>query len=70
MPRQARPDAPGTLYHVIIQGIEHKKIVKDDHNRQNFVYRMGMIALSGICARISRALYPQSCHFQQSPPVT
>ncbi len=45
MPRQARRDAPGTLHHVIIRGIERKEIVKDDHNRQNFVYRMGTIAL-------------------------
>ena len=45
MPRQARLDAPGTLHHVIIRGIERKEIVKDDHDRQNFVYRIGMIAL-------------------------
>jgi len=29
MPRQARLDAPGTLHHVIIRGIESKEIVKD-----------------------------------------
>ena len=45
MPRQARLDAPGTLHHVIILGIERKEIVKDDHDRQNFVCRMGVIAL-------------------------
>ena len=45
MPRQARLDAPGTRHHVIIRRIEHKEIVKDDHDRQNFVYRMGTIAL-------------------------
>jgi hypothetical protein len=45
MPRQARLDAPGTLYPVIIRGIERKEIVKDDHNRQNFVYRMVTISL-------------------------
>ena len=53
MPRQARLDAPGTLYHVIICGIERKEIVKDDHDRQSFVYRMGTIALETgtlICA--------------------
>jgi len=46
MPRQARLDAPpGTLHHVIIRGIERKEIVKADHDRQNFVYRMVTIAL-------------------------
>ena len=41
----ARLDAPGTLHHVIIRGIECKEIVKDGHDRQNFVYRRGTIAL-------------------------
>ncbi|MBW2334851.1 MAG: transposase, partial [Deltaproteobacteria bacterium] len=45
MPRQARLDAPGTLHHIIIRGIERKKIVNDDHDRQDFVSRMGNIAL-------------------------
>jgi putative transposase len=44
MPRQARLDAPGTLHHVIIRGIERKKIVNDDHDRQAFVFRMGSLA--------------------------
>ena len=45
MPRQARLDAPGTLHHVIIRGIERIKIVNDDQDRQDFVSRMGKIAL-------------------------
>jgi putative transposase len=44
MPRQARLDAPGTLHHVIIRGIEQRKIVDDDQDRQGFVSRMGTIA--------------------------
>jgi len=27
MPRQARSDAPGTLHHVIVRGIEKRRIV-------------------------------------------
>lgn len=34
MPRRARLDAPGTLHHVIIRGIERRKIVNDDKDRQ------------------------------------
>ncbi|MBC8246123.1 MAG: transposase [Deltaproteobacteria bacterium] len=45
MPRQARLDAPGTLHHVIIRGIERKKIVSNDQDRQDFVGRLGKIAL-------------------------
>jgi hypothetical protein len=33
MPRQARLDFPGTLHHVIVRGIERKKIVTDDEDR-------------------------------------
>lgn len=44
MPRQARLDAPGTLHHVIIRGIERKPIVKDGADRADFVDRMGRLA--------------------------
>jgi putative transposase len=44
MPRQARLDAPGTLHHVIIRGIEKRRIVDDKVDRDNFVSRMGQVA--------------------------
>ena len=44
MPRQARLDAPGTLHHAIVRGIEKGKIVDNDTDRQNFVSRMGDLA--------------------------
>ncbi|MBW2739660.1 MAG: transposase [Deltaproteobacteria bacterium] len=44
MPRQASLDAPGTLHHVIIRGIERRRIVDDREDRQNFVSRMGQVA--------------------------
>jgi len=44
MPRGARLDAPGTLHHVILRGIERKKIVSDNKDRRNFITRMGNIA--------------------------
>ncbi len=44
MPRRARLDAPGTLHHVIIRGIEKRRIVDDRKDRENFVSRMGEIA--------------------------
>lgn len=45
MPRQARLDAPDTLHHVIIRGIEKRRIVDDDADREEFVGRMSRIAL-------------------------
>ena len=44
MPRHARLDAPGTLHHVIIRGIEKRRIVDDSRDRKNFISRMGEIA--------------------------
>ena len=44
MPRQARLDVPGTLHHVTVRGIERRKIVDNDHDRRDFVSRMGAIA--------------------------
>jgi len=40
MPRRARLDAPGTLHHVIIRGIEKRRIVNDVADRENFVKRL------------------------------
>ena len=41
MPRQARLDAPGTLHHVILRGMERGKIVADREDCQAFVTRLG-----------------------------
>jgi len=43
MPRQARLDAPGTLHHIIIRGIEKRRIVDDKRDRNNFISRLGSI---------------------------
>lgn len=45
MPRQARLDTPGTLHHVIIRGIEKRRIVDDDQDRKNLIERLGLVAL-------------------------
>ncbi|MEI8031969.1 MAG: transposase [Chlorobiaceae bacterium] len=46
MPRGPRLDAPGTLHHVMMRGIEGGLIVSNDDDRQDFVFRMGRIAKS------------------------
>jgi putative transposase len=40
MPRLARLDAPGILYHIIIRGIECRKIFNDNQDRDNFLDRL------------------------------
>jgi hypothetical protein len=44
MPRGARLDAPGTLHHVIIRGIERGVIFTDDEDRKEFLRRVGTLA--------------------------
>jgi REP element-mobilizing transposase RayT len=44
MPRQARLDAPNTLHHVMIRGIEKRRIVDDRFDRKDFVSRIGELA--------------------------
>ena len=46
MPRQARLDAPGTLHHVIVRGIERRRIVDDELDRRKFLDRVGELALA------------------------
>jgi hypothetical protein len=44
MPRRARLDAPGTLHHVIVRGIEKRRIVDDDNDRESFIQRLGELS--------------------------
>ena len=43
MPRLARLDAPGVLHHVIIRGIERRKIFNDNKDKDNFLDRLGTL---------------------------
>ena len=47
MPRQARLDIPGLVYHVIARGIERRDIFKDDQDREKFVSRLGELVAWG-----------------------
>ena len=43
MPRLARLDAPGVLHHIIIRGIERRKIFRDDFDRENLLERLSIL---------------------------
>ena len=62
MPRGARLDAPGTLHHVILRGIERRDIVTDDSDRENFVFRMGSIALDTATSIYAWSLMTNHAH--------
>ncbi len=63
MPRQARLDAPGTLHHIIIRGIEKRKIVDDRKDRENFLERLGRAASETGTSIYAWALMPNHAHF-------
>ena len=62
MPRQARIDNPGSLHHIIIRGIERKKIFKDDKDRDNFLARLGNITAETSTFCYAWALIPNHVH--------
>jgi len=62
MPRRARLDTPGTLHHVIVRGIEKRRIVNDVADRKNFVKRMGELALETQTGIYAWALMTNHAH--------
>jgi len=72
MPRQARLDAPGTLHHVIVRGIEKRPAqrgIDDRTDRDNFVSRLGQIASETETVIYAWALMTNHAHiFLRSGP--
>ena len=62
MPRRARLDAPGTLHHVIIRGIEKGPIAADAADRSAFVLRLGGLAVETQTAVYAWALMSNHAH--------
>jgi REP element-mobilizing transposase RayT len=62
MPRKARIDAPGALHHIIVRGIERRKIFYDDTDRGNFIDRLGMILSDTVTPCFAWALIPNHLH--------
>jgi REP element-mobilizing transposase RayT len=62
MPRQARLDAPGTLHHVILRGLDRGQIVGDAADREAFVIRLGAVATATGTMLYAWALLPNHVH--------
>jgi hypothetical protein len=41
MSRKARVDSPGALHHIMVYGIDRRRIFSDDQGRNNFTERPG-----------------------------
>ena len=63
MPRLARLDAPGVVHHVIIRGIERRKIFLDDADRDSLVDRLDKILPEARMACYAWALLSNHAHF-------
>ena len=62
MPRKARIDAPGALHHIIVRGIERRKIFNDGQDRYSFLSRLGNILEETQTACYAWALLPNHFH--------
>ena len=63
MPRKARIDAPGALHHVIIRGIERRKIFRSDYDRKNFISRLSELIPESKIDCFAWALLSNHGHF-------
>ena len=70
MPRKARIDAPGALHHIIVRGIERKKIFYDDKDRDNFLQRLGNVLIETGTHCFAWALIPNHLHLLLKTGVT
>jgi len=62
MARQARLDSPGTLHHVMIRGIERRRIVDNEEDRKDFVVRLGKLASETSTSIYAWALMSNHAH--------
>ena len=63
MPRTARLDAPGVLHHVIIRGIEGRKIFLINRDREDFLKRLHKLLPETKTACYAWAFIPNHAHF-------
>jgi putative transposase len=63
MPRVARLDTPGLLHHVMIRGIERRKIFNDDKDRENLVARLSTLLPETKTQCYAWSFLPNHAHF-------
>lgn len=63
MPRSARIDAPGVLHHVIIRGIEKRKIFRKASDQYDFIDRLDQLVPTTQTACYAWALMSNHAHF-------
>jgi putative transposase len=67
MPRKARLDIPGLLQHVIVRGIDRRKIFRDDIDRSRFVKKLSDLLIETETDCFAWALIPNHFHLLVRP---
>ena len=62
MPRGSRIDAAGAVHHIMVRGIERRKIFDGDADRDHFLHRMGEILLDTGTTCFAWSLMPNHFH--------
>ena len=62
MPRKSRIDATGAVHHIIVRGIERRKLFVDDNDRNNFLDRIGGIITDTKTSCYAWVLIPNHFH--------
>jgi len=70
MPRKARIDAAGALHHIVVRGIERRKIFWDDADRDSFVNRLGQVLIETHTDCFAWALIPNHAHLLMRTGLT
>ena len=63
MPRLARLDAPGVLHHIMIKGIERRKIFRNDKDREDFLDRLSTLLPQTETSCYAWVFLPNHAHF-------
>jgi len=63
MPRTARLDTPGLLHHIMIRGIERRRIFNDDKDRKNFIERLSILLPETETQCYAWVFMPNHAHF-------
>ena len=63
MPRQARLDAPGVLHHIMIHGIERRKIFINNRDREDMLERLAKLLSETQTACYACVFIPNHAHF-------
>jgi REP element-mobilizing transposase RayT len=62
MPRKARIDATGAIHHIMVRGIEGRKVFRTDADRKNFLDRLSALVPDSQTRCFAWALLPNHVH--------